>query len=230
MARPRLSSNRRNAAKAVADKIAGKTSSATATSTATPTVSVPASSKPTAISTTQSAISVPGLMDFVPEKIEGMLPQFDDSKYQVADPLNPTESIPQLSQQAYEKTEGIYQGGIRALKAAGLSFDLTKERFTTLKKKVSAFGSGVKLATEVERVKGDFLDYLNQGESNKQKNIALNVATHKTATDTQKSVYDVQSLDEKLEQARIAADMATAQTQEKLSGLTEFQKQLSGQK
>jgi hypothetical protein len=230
MVRPRLSSNRKNAAKAVADKIAGKASSATTTTTATPAVSVPTSSKSTAISTTQGAISVPGLMDFAPEKIEGMLPQFDDSKYQVVDPLNPPESIPQLSQQAYEKTEGIYQGGIRALKAAGLSFDLTKERFTTLKKKVSAFGSGVKLATEVERTKGDFLDYLNQGESNKQKNIALNVATHKTATDSQKSVYDVQSLDEKLEQARIAADMATAQTQEKLSGLTEFQKQLSGQK
>jgi hypothetical protein len=230
MVRPRLSSSRKNAAKAVADKIAGKASSATTTTTATPAVSVPASSKPTAISTTQGAISVPGLTDFAPEKIEGMLPQFDDSKYQVADPLSPPESIPQLSQQAYEKTEGIYQGGIRALKATGLSFDLTKERFTTLKKKVSAFGSGVKLATEIERTKGDFLDYLNQGESNKQKNIALNVATHKTATDTQKAVYDVQSLDEKLEQAKIAADMATAQTQEKLSGLTEFQKQLSGQK
>jgi hypothetical protein len=230
MVRPRLSSNRKNAAKAVADKIAGKTSSVTTASAPTPTVSVPTSSKPTVVSTTQSAISVPGLMDFAPEKIEGMLPQFDDSKYQVTDPLNPPESIPQLSQQAYDKTEGVYQGGIRALKAAGLSFDLTKERFTTLKKKVSAFGSGVKLATEVERVKGDFLDYLNQGESNKQKNIALNVSTHKTATDSQKAVYDVQSLDEKLEHARIAADMATAQTQEKMSGLTEFQKQLSGQK
>jgi len=230
MARPRLSSNRRNAAKAVADKIAGKASSATAKTTVKPTVSVPASSKPTAISTTQGAISVPGLMDFTPDKIEGMLPQFDDSKYQVVDPLNPSESIPQVSQQHYDKSEAIFQGGTRALKLHGLAFDMGRERFTTLGKKVKAVGAGVKLATEIERVKGDFLDYLNQGESNKQKNIALNVATHKTVTDTQKAVYDVQTLDEKLEQARIAADMATAQTQEKLSGLTEFQKQLSGQK
>lgn len=229
MVRPRLSSNRKNAAKAVADKIAGKTSSATAVSSPAPTMSVPVSSKPSAIAMTQGDISVPGLIDFTPEKIAGMLPQFDDSKYQVTDPLNPPE-MPQLSQQAFDKTEAIYQGGIRAVKATGLSFDLTKERFTTLKKKVSAFGSGVKLATEVERVKGDFFDYLNQGEINKQKSIALNVSTHKTATDSQKAVYDVQSLDEKLEQARIAADMATAQTQEKLSSLTEFQKQLSGQK
>jgi hypothetical protein len=36
-------------------------------------------------------------------------------------------------------------------------------------------------------------------------------------------------MDEKLEQSRLAAEMATLQTQEKLSGLNEFQKQLSGQ-
>jgi hypothetical protein len=168
-------------------------------------------------------------MEFNPDNIQGMLPQFEDGKYQVNDPLNPAESIPQVSQQQYDKSEAIYQGGQRALKLTGMSFDLAKERFTTLKKKVSAFGSGVKLATEVEKVKGDFLDYLNQGETNKQKNVALGVSYHKTSTDTQKAVYDVQSMDEKLEQSRLAAEMATLQTQEKLSGLNEFQKQLSGQ-
>jgi hypothetical protein len=168
-------------------------------------------------------------MEFTPNDIQGMLPQFEDGKYQVNDPLNPPDSIPQVSQQQYDKSEAIYQGGQRALKLTGMSFDLAKERFTTLKKKVSAFGSGVKLATEVEKVKGDFLDYLNQGETNKQKNIALGVSYHKTTTDTQKAVYDVQSMDEKLEQSRLAAEMVTLQTQEKLSGLNEFQKQLSGQ-
>lgn len=230
MVRPRLSSNRKNAAKAVADKIAGKTSSAATTNTLAPALSVPLSSKSTTGATSLSDISVPGLMDFTPDKIEGMLPQFDDSKYQVADALNPSESIPQVSQQHYDKSEAIFQGGTRALKLHGLAFDMGKERFTTLGKKVKAVGAGVKLATDIERVKGDFLDYLNQGETNKQKNIALNVAVHKTGTDTQKAGYDIQTLDEKLEQARIAADLATAQTQEKLSGLTEFQKQLSGQK
>jgi hypothetical protein len=230
MARTRLSSNRKNAAKAVAEKIAGKTSSTATASAPLPTASIPSSPKSSAMATAQGDISVPGLMEFAPDKIEGMLPQFDDSKYQVADPLNPSESIPQVSQQHYDKSEAIFQGGTRALKLHGLAFDMGRERFSTLGKKVKAVGAGVKLATEIERVKGDFLDYLNQGESNKQKNIALNVSTHKTATDSQKAVYDVQSLDEKLEQARLAADLATAQTQKQLSGLTEFQKQLSGQK
>jgi hypothetical protein len=228
MARPRLSSNRKNAAKAVASKIASKVSSVTekiaTTSTATPSVTASQAT----VTNNKTSINVPGLMDFTPDKISGMLPQFDEGKYQVADPLNPSESIPKLSQQAYDKTEAIYQGGIRALKATGLSFDLTKERFTTLKKKVSAYGSGVKLATEIERVKGDFLDYLNQGEANKQKNTALEVSVHKTSVDIQKATYDVKAMDESLEQSRISAEMAAAKTQEKLSGLAEFQKQLSG--
>jgi hypothetical protein len=216
----RLSSASKKAASTVASKLGNNGSSPnSATNTATDA---------SAIANSQTSISIPGLMEFNPDNIQGMLPQFDEGSYQVSDPLNPPE-IPQISQQQYDRSEATYQGGIRALKLTGLSFDLTKERFTTLRKKVSAFGSGVKLSTEIEKVKGDFLDYLNQGETNKQKNIAYSVATHKTSTDGQKAVFDTQTMDEKLEQSRIAADLAKAQTQEKLSGLTEFQKQLSGQ-
>jgi hypothetical protein len=218
---PRLSSASKKAATAVASKIGGNASSTTTANNPTTTAN--------AIAKTQGDISVPGLINFTPNDIEGSLPSHKDASYQVTDPLNPPENIPQVSQQQYDKADAVYQGGLRALKLTGLSFDLAKERFTTLKKKVSAVGAGVKLATEVERVKGDFLDYLNQGETNKQKNIALSVSQHKTTTDTQKATYDIQSMDEKLEQSRIAADMATLQTQEKLSGLNEFQKQLSGQ-
>jgi len=216
----RLSSASKKAASTVASKLGNNGSSPnSATNTATDA---------SAIANSQTSISIPGLMEFNPDNIQGMLPQFDEGSYQVSDPLNPPE-IPQISQQQYDRSEATYQGGIRALKLTGLSFDLTKERFTTLRKKVSAFGSGVKLSTEIEKVKSDFLDYLNQGETNKQKNIAYSVATHKTSTDGQKAVFDTQTMDEKLEQSRIAADLAKAQTQEKLSGLTEFQKQLSGQ-
>ena len=216
----RLSSASKKAASTVASKISNNGSS--------PTSSTNTVANSSALANSQTSISIPGLMEFTPDNIQGMLPQFDEGSYQVSDPLNPPE-IPQISQQQYDRSEGIYQGGIRALKLTGLSFDLTKERFTTLRKKVSAFGSGVKLSTEIEKVKGDFLDYLNQGETNKQKNIAYSVASHKTSTDGQKAVFDTQTMDEKLEQSRIAADLAKAQTQEKLSGLTEFQKQLSSQ-
>lgn len=218
---PRLSSASKKAANNVASKL--NNNAANSVKTTNPTTQA------SAITKVQTSVVVPGLMEFTPDNIQGMLPQFDESKYQVGDPLNPSAAMPQVSQQQFDKSEGIYQGGIRALKLTGMGFDLAKERFVTLRKKVSAFGSGVKLATEVEKVKGDFLDYLNQGETNKQKNIALGVSQHKTNTDTEKAVYDIQSMDEKLEQSRIAAELAKAQTTEKLSGLQEFQKQLSGQ-
>jgi hypothetical protein len=217
----RLSIASKKAANSVASKLSNNASSSTTSSNPV--------TQANAIAKAQTSITVPGLMEFTPDNIQGMLPQFDEGKYQVTDPLNPPADMPQVSQQQFDKSEAIYQGGIRAIKLTGMGFDLAKERFVTLRKKVSAFGSGVKLATEVEKVKGDFLDYLNQGETNKQKNVALGVSQHKTTTDTQKAVYDVESMDEKLEQSRIAAELAKAQTTEKLSGLQEFQKQLSGQ-
>lgn len=67
---------------------------------------------------------------------------------------------------------------------------------------------------------------LSQSEVTKQKNIALGVSQHKTATDTTKAVYNITTMDEKLEQSRIASEMSKSQTQEKLSALQEFQAQL----
>ena len=174
--------------------------------------------------------TVPGLMEFTPEKIEGELPKYDDSKFRVDDPLNPSESIPQISKEQSEKNTAIYEGGIRAIKSYGLAFDLTKERFITSRKKVSVVGAGVKLATEIRKVQGDYIDFLNQGETNNQKLITLGVSQHKTITDTQQAQYDIQSLDEGLEQARISAKQAASKTLEASNKLAEFQKQLSGTK
>src|SRR5919202_1736263 len=141
---PRLSSASKKAANSVASKL--NSSNASAVKPSNP------ATQASAIAKAQTSVVVPGLMEFTPDNIQGMLPQFDEGSYQVSDPLNPPETLPQVSQQQYERSEATYQGGIRALKLVGLSFDLTKERFTTLRKKVSAFGSGVKLSTEIEKV------------------------------------------------------------------------------
>jgi hypothetical protein len=138
----RLSSASKKAASTVASKIGNNGSS--------PTSSTNAVASSRALANSQTSISIPGLMEFTPDNIQGMLPQFDEGSYQVSDPLNPPE-IPQVSQQQYDKSEGTLQGGIRALKLTGLSFDLAKERFTTLRKKVSAFGSGVNFLPRLRR-------------------------------------------------------------------------------
>lgn len=196
--------------------------------------STPANSSPTstAIAPTKgnaiASVSVPGLPALIPDGIAAQMPQFSPESYQISDPLNPPTSIPQVSQTDYDEREGIYQGGIRALKLTGLGFDLTREKFTVIGKQGKAFGAGIKAATALESVKGDYLDYQSQVETTSQKSIALGTGQHKTATDQTKAGYSEQEMNEKLEQAKIAADLAAEQTKEKQSGLDQFRKQLSG--
>jgi len=198
-------------------------SSAPAKSNSTPTPAI-APTRGNAI----ASVTVPGLPSLIPDQIAAQMPQFSPESYQVSDPLNPPTSIPQVSQTDYDVREGIYQGGIRALKLTGLGFDLTREKFTVIRKQAQAFGSGVKAATALEAVKGDYLDYQSQVENTSQKSIALGTNQHKTTVDQTKAGYSEQEMNEKLEQARIAADLASEQTREKQSSLDQFRKQLTG--
>src|SRR4028119_262292 len=223
MVRPRLSSARKTAAKNVAQKIAGGSK---ALGTATTVVEKPvALTFPSA--NVGTAFVLPGLPSHItPDAISGMLPQFDESEYAITDPLNPPETLPQATEAQFDKGMTIYEGTQRALKLTGAAFDTTKERFTTLGKQARAFGAGVKAATEFERVKGDFIDYQGQLQTNEQKNISLSVSQHKTTTDRTAATHTTASMDEKLKQAEIAAELARATTQDKQNKLDEFRKSL----
>jgi hypothetical protein len=120
----------------------------------------------------------------------------------------------------------IYEGTQRALKLIGAAFDTTRERFTVVGKQAKAFGAGIKAATEFEKVKGDYLDYQGQLETNEQKGISLGVSQHKTVTDRTTATYTTNSLDEKLKQAEIEAQLNQAKTADKQNKLDEFRKSL----
>ncbi len=237
MARPRLSKARNSAVKSVAQKIAGKAkNTATAVSGKATTIAKSVvDKKPTATSitmpsgstsTTFSAI-VPGLStNITPDAIAGMLPKFNESEYAISDPLNPPETLPQATEAQFDKGMRVYEGTQRALKLTGEALDVTRERFTTIGKQAKAFGAGMKAATEFERVKGDFLDYQGQLQTNEQKGISLSVSQHKTTTDRTAAVHTTASMDEKLRQAEIAAELARANTQDKQKKLDEFKKSL----
>jgi len=223
MARPRLSSARKTAAKNVAQKIAGGSKTR---GTATTVVE-----KPVALAVpngnASTAFVLPGLPSHItPGAIAGMLPKFDESAYAISDPLNPPETLPQATEAQFDKGMTIYEGTQRALKLTGAAFDTTKERFTALGKQAKAFGAGVKAATEFEKVRGDFLDYQNQLQTNEQKGIVLEVSQHKTTTDRTAATHTTASMDEKLKQAEIAANLARANTQDKQNKLDEFRKSL----
>src|SRR4028118_2170984 len=196
MARPRLTSARSTAAKNVASKLAGNSKAKATTATAEKPVGNAIAYSQAVNTATPAAFVVPGLPTHItPDAIAGMLPKFNESEYAISDPLNPPETLPQATEAQFDKGMTIYEGTQRALKLTGAAFDTTKERFTTLGKQAKAFGAGVKAATELERVKGDFLDYQGQLQTNEQKGIALDVSQHKTTTDRAKSVHDKSSLD-----------------------------------
>ena len=224
MARPSLSGSRKTTAKAVAEKIAGKgsTKSTSAVADKIPVVSSPiVNSSSTGFSTT-----VPGLVGITPDVVAGMMPQFQENSYAISDPLNPPESLPQVSEAQFDKGMGIYEATQRALKLTGAAFDTTRERFTVVGKQAKAYGAGIKAATEFEKVKGDYLDYQGQLETNEQKGISLGVSQHKTSTDRTAAAHTTASLDEKLKQAEIAAQLARATTEDKQNKLDEYRKSL----
>jgi len=231
MARPTLSTARKKSAKTVANKLAKKapkspsapTSPAPSAPTFTPAI---ATSPNSTANNTGFSSTVPGLVGITPDAVVGMMPKFDQTAYQIIDPLNPPESLPQVTEAQFDKGMTIYEGTQRALKLTGAAFDTTRERFTTLGKQAKAFGAGVKAATEFERVKGDFIDYQGQLQTNEQKGISLGVAQHKTATDRTAATHDTATMDEKLKQAEIVANLARATTQDKQNKLDEFRKSL----
>ena len=227
MARPRLTSARSTAAKNVASKLAGNSKAKATTATVEKPVGNAIAYSQAVNTATPAAFVVPGLPTHItPDAVVGMMPKFEESAYQIIDPLNPPETLPQATEVQFDKGMTIYEATQRALKLTGAAFDTTRERFTTLGKQAKAFGAGVKAATEFERAKGDFIDYQGQLQTNEQKSISLSVSQHKTTTDRTAATHKTADMDEKLKQAEIAADLARATTQDKQNKLDEFRKSL----
>ncbi|PHM07783.1 hypothetical protein [Nostoc sp. 'Peltigera malacea cyanobiont' DB3992] len=189
--------NTKAAAQAVAEKLARGnkgSSQPSSNSMSTTSASIPIDSR------------IPGLMTVTPHLIPGMMPPFQPNQYHISDPLNPPETLPQASQSQLDKGMKIYEGATRSLKLTGAALDLTREKFTVIGKHSKAFGAGIQAATEIEKVKGNYLDYLNQKEVTTQKSVSLDVSQVKTIADTNISVYSKDELNQKLLQAQIKAE------------------------
>jgi len=150
-------------------------------------------------------IAVPGLKTLTPELLTAMIPAFDSGLYRINDPLNPSDTIPQITQQQADRATTIYDGALRALQVTGKAFDVTKEKFTVIGKHAKTVNGGIQASTSIEQVKGNYLGYLNEVENTKQKNIELSVNQLKTVTTSRISVY---SKDELQSQEKLAASKA----------------------
>lgn len=174
----------------------------------------------------KTALTPPGLGAILPDQIAGILPTFNADSYRITDPLNPSESLPQVSEAQFEKGMTIYQGTQRALKLTGAAFDTAKERFVTIGKQTDAFTAGVNTATKFEKAKGSYIDYLGQVQTNEQKSIALDVSQHKTEADRNIAGFNKTEMTEKQKQAEISATKSIEETAHKQTQLDEFRKQL----
>lgn len=202
------------AAQAVAEKLArGKQNGSSSTTNST-SATIPTDSR------------IPGLLTVTPDLVPGMMPPFQPNQYHISDPLNPPETLPQASQSQLDKGMKIYEGSTRALKLTGAALDLTREKFTVIGKHSKAFGAGIQAATEIEKVKGNYLDYLNQKEVTSQKSVVLDVSQNKTVIDTNIAIYSKDELAQKLKQAELKAEELRLKTIETEGKLTSFKQQL----
>jgi hypothetical protein len=202
-----------NAKKAATNLAKGNKKDTTKSSTpATPATKPTTQTSSTALATD---VQVPGLVTIAPDGVAGMMPTFKHESYAISDPLNPPSTIPQATVEQHRKGMLIYEGGIRALDLTGAAFDLTAKRFTVVGKQAKAFGAGVQAATEFEKVKGNYTDYLNQLEVNSQKGIALDLNQTKTTSERTQSGYRKEEINQKEEQARLASEKAKLDTQKK---------------
>lgn len=205
-------SNLGNAAKDAAKKAASKLAG---TKKTTPTPPPASQTQIVGKEGDLTTVQVPGLVGISPDGIAGMMPTFKHEDYAISDPLNPSKNIPQATVEQHRAGMAIYEGGMRALDLTGAAFDVTGKKFTVLGKQAKAFGAGVQAATELEKVRGNYTDYLNQLEINTQKGIALDVNQTKTTSDRTKSGYTKEEISQKEEQARLASEKAKLDTQKK---------------
>jgi hypothetical protein len=217
----RLNNSSKSAAETVAAKIAG--SNKTTTSKPNNVISMPS------IATDIKGnvdVNVPGLQTLTPDLIPGSLPHFHSEKYHIGDPLNPPENLPQVTEAQFQTGMTIYEGTQRALKMTGAAFDTAREKFTVINKQAKAFGAGIMAATEIEKVKGNFLDYQTQLEVTQQKGVNFDVAQTKTVTDRNIAVNTKTDLAHKLKLAEIKSQESAAKTLEAQGRLNAFKQQL----
>lgn len=210
--RGNLGNTAKDAAKKAAANLAGgkKNTPSKSSNPATPP-----STQTSSQTSTEITVSVPGLVTVAPGDIVGLMPAYKHEDYAISDPLNPPENLPQATVEQHRKGMAIYEGGMRALDLTGAAFDLTGKKFTVLGKQAKAFGAGVQAATEFEKVRGNYTDYLNQLEVNAQKGVALDVNQTKTTSDRTKAGYTKEEISQKEEQARLSSEKAKLDTQKK---------------
>ena len=221
-----------------AEREAAKAIPKRTTRTRTPSATKAAEPKATKVSQTKSNGSlavtsnpnslISGYTEISQAVANELIPQFDGSRYQVSDPLNPPETLPQISEAQHTKATRIYEGSKRALDAEGQNIDLAAKRLTVETKKANAYTTLMNMGQAFQKAKGSELDYLSQVEITQQKQTKLDVERLRTTHIASVAVETENELDETLETSKIKAQIASARRQAAQTKLDELRKELEG--
>ncbi|WP_414579302.1 hypothetical protein [Anabaena sp. CCY 9402-a] len=174
------------------------------------------------------SIAANGLPDIDVNAIAARLPKHD--ALVIEDPLNPPENSPRQTDAQRQHTKVVYSEIINARESIGDANKAIKADFDARKEGIKAFGAGVQLATEVEKVRGNLMDYSSQIEQNKQKYVGLAVNQYKTAIEVERAVFQKIDLDAKLQDDQLKAELSVEKVKKSRMLLDDFKKQLGESK
>ncbi len=157
-------------------------------------------------------LTIQGLSELTPDTVHESVPAYNPTDYNISDPLAPSESLPRVTDEQFDKNRLIYKETQNALDSVGLAMDTTKKRFEVIGKQAKAIGAGIDAATTINETKGKAVKYRTSEELLEQEFLKLDIATRQTTTATQVLDYTFTSLDEDIEQARIKSEIAAAKS------------------
>lgn len=126
-----------------------------------------------------SEVTVPGLNGFNLSKAVEHTGELDLKKFEVKDPLNPPDSLPQATTAQYSRASAIYEKTTNAAKLYRQKYKLDNEVFGAIGDRVTAINTAISSVRTKEQAKANFINYLSDTEKVKQAAIAfdLNLAT-----------------------------------------------------
>jgi hypothetical protein len=149
----------------VAQKIAGGSKAKATTTTVEKPFGNEIAYSPAVNTATPAAFVVPGLPTHItPDAVVGMMPKFQESTYQISDPLNPPETLPQATKrinQSEERVKGLERELQKALSKTTFLEDV-EARSLHLTEELNKVRAALQLALGEHQKASELNQYLQQ--------------------------------------------------------------------
>ncbi|MGB5970298.1 MAG: hypothetical protein WBG70_18430 [Spirulinaceae cyanobacterium] len=193
--------------------------------------------KTKALSRTQSAldvpkaisdgeVAVPGFNGFNLTKATEHTGEFDLTQFQVKDPLNPSDKLPQATQAQFSRASAIYEKATNAVKLYRSKYRLDNEAYGAVGDRATALNTGISATRTHEQAKANYLNFLGDQEKTKQAAIALDLNLSTTAQNLAASQVDKEQMVTELQLKETNLEKTKTQLEEARGELDIYQSKL----